>query len=41
MMIESFTSVWDLPNQGFKWLSGSVTLFPPVKSVINSGTHSF
>ena len=39
MMTESLTCVWDLPNQGFKLLSGSVILFMLVKSVIISGTH--
>ena len=39
MKKESFIGVWDLLNQGFKWLSGFVTLFSPVKSVINDGTR--
>ena len=38
-VLMNLSSGWDLPNQGFKWLSRSVTLFLPVKSVISSGTH--
>lgn len=41
IMTKSLTCVWDYPNQGFKWLSGSMILFSLVKSVIISGTHPF